>query len=269
MTEIFVTRVDVPVLPSVDHSVLEPEVGGQWEWCWAVALPYRAMSTPSVGSPMPTAPRAGEDFMGFLGHWTALQSLLTYSLGWTRHDRGLRWWYDAGKPTDDPRLALIDAVWERDGNLLAYAEWCHDRLGSFDHQALTEWAEYDPAPDDISGEWTRRLCAVRDAETHFEMTPHGKHLEGGDHSAGPASSSQVGAMTVVDKSSRRALYDSESALGWYRGLIELGSGLPTLYEQSWHVDVHVRQIGYVGTYRRSRKTGLWFAGPHKYHSVGN
>jgi hypothetical protein len=35
------------------------------------------------------------------------------------------------------------------------------------------------------------------------------------------------------------------------------------------VDVFVRQIGFVGTYRRSRDTGLWFAGQHRYHAVGN
>lgn len=269
MTEFFLTRVDVPNLPSVDHSVLEAEVGGQWEWCWAVALPYRAMATPSVGSPMPAAPRVGEDSMGFLGYWTALQSLLTYSFGWTRYDRGLRWWYDAGKPTDDPRLALIDAVWERDGNLLAYAEWCQDRLGQFDHQALAEWSIYDPRPDGLSGDWTRTLRAVREAQAHFELSPHGKHLEGGDHAAGPASSPYVGSIVVIDRLARSAIYTCESAMGWYRGLVELGSELPELGSASWHVEVHVRTIGFLGTYRKSRVTGLWFAGRHRHHIVGN
>ena len=32
MTEFVLTRVDVPTLPTVDHSGLEAEVGGQWEW---------------------------------------------------------------------------------------------------------------------------------------------------------------------------------------------------------------------------------------------
>ncbi|MCU1509500.1 MAG: hypothetical protein JWQ12_1765 [Glaciihabitans sp.] len=218
---------------------------------------------------MPTAPRVGEDFMGFLGYWTALQSFLTYSFGWTRHDRGLRWWYDAGRPTVDPRLALINAVWERDGNLLPYTEWCHDRLSYFDHQALAEGTDYDPTPDDLSGDWTRTLAEVRGDQIPRELSPHGKHLEGGDHAAGPASSTYRGSIALIDRPARRAVYTCESVMGWYRGLVELSAELPELGDSSWHVDVYVRPIGFLGTYRQSRETGLWFAGQHRHHTVGN
>ena len=53
------------------------------------------------------------------------------------------------------------------------------------------------------------------------------------------------------------------------GLAVQGTQLPPLGESSWHVDVRVRPIEFLGTYRRSRVTGLWFAGQHRYHSVGN
>lgn len=269
MGEYVITRVEQPRLEPVNHAQVDPQVGGQWEWCWAVPLPYRALSTPSVGAPMPAKPRSGVDFMQYLGYWTALQSFLTYSFGWTRHDRGLRWWYDAGNPTEDPRFALIEAVWERDGSLLAYTEWCHSRLGMFGHQALTEWTEYDGRSDVLSSEWQRRLRSVSEQQDFDGTSPHGKHLEGGDHSAGPAVRGHDSALTITDRTSRRAVYTSRSALGWYRGLVELGESLPVLRNASWRVDVYVQSIGFVGTYRRSRQTGLWFAGQHRFHLVGN
>lgn len=269
MANFFLTRVEQPRLGNVDHAELDPQVGGQWEWCWAVPLPYRALNTPSVGAPMPAAPRSGVDFMQYLGYWTTLQSFLTYSLGWPRHDRGLRWWYDAGKPIDDPRFALLDAIWERDGNLLAYLEWCHDRLGFFDHQPLAKWTDYDGKPDTLTSDWKRRLEVLNQQQGTDGTSPHGMHLEGGDHSAGPAAGGFEAALTVTDSAARRAVYISTTASGWYRGLVELGSKLPPSSNASWRVDVYVQSIGFVGNYRRSRETGLWFAGRHRFHSVGN
>ena len=43
--------------------------------------------------------------------------LMAFSLGWTRPSRGLRRWYDAGQPTDDPHFGLIADVWAADGQL--------------------------------------------------------------------------------------------------------------------------------------------------------
>jgi hypothetical protein len=45
--------------------------------------------------------------------------LIDFRLAWTRPYRGLRWWYDAGKPANDPCLALItDVVCHLDGTTL-------------------------------------------------------------------------------------------------------------------------------------------------------
>jgi hypothetical protein len=58
-------------------------------------------------------------------------------------------------------------------------------------------------------------------------------------------------------------------VGWYRQLTTLGAQLPDLGNRSWHVDVVVRTIGFMGTYRHSRRTGLWFNGPHRLHEIGS
>lgn len=36
----------------------------------------------------------------------------------------------------------------------------------------------------------------------------------------------------------------------------------------WQVDVFDRQVGYLGRYRQSRETGLWFTGRHSVHMWG-
>lgn len=39
--------------------------------------------------------------------------------------------------------------------------------------------------------------------------------------------------------------------------------------RSWRIEVFVRRFGHVGVFRRSRETGRWFAGKHRFHIVGN
>lgn len=74
---------------------------------------------------MPVDPRELLDGTGFserahahgIAYFATLQSFLTYSFGWTRHDKGLLWWLDRGLRADDARFALIRDVWFADGLL--------------------------------------------------------------------------------------------------------------------------------------------------------
>ena len=85
------------------------------EWVPAV---HQALAGPQARRPMLRAPEPGDDFWpGALGYWSALLHLLVYGFGWSRPDRGLRWWYDAGRPADDPKLALLREIWDADGQL--------------------------------------------------------------------------------------------------------------------------------------------------------
>ena len=64
-------------------------------------LVFRALASPLTHELILAAPQTG-DFGPPLAYWSALLNLLIYSFGWARPDRGLRWWYGAGKPTDAP-----------------------------------------------------------------------------------------------------------------------------------------------------------------------
>ncbi len=102
-------RLEVPSWASSTSSdVIDADslLGGQAEWNHAVPFVFRFLASPATEL-LPTPPRIGDPMHVGLGYWTPLLHVLLYSLGWAHPDHGLRWWYDAGKPTeDDPRLRL-------------------------------------------------------------------------------------------------------------------------------------------------------------------
>lgn len=74
---------------------------------------------------------------------------------------------------------------------------------------------------------------------------------------------------MLDKLRRRAVFVNDRADDWYATLADVASALPDLGNRSWHVDVYVRSVGFMGTFRRSRVTGLWLTGRHSLHMTGN
>lgn len=293
-----VHRVMMPELPP-DSSIADD---GQSEWVWAVPLPYRLLADPRGAGTMPASPRdaLATDRYGNtqgrfghgLGYFACLQSFLTYSFGWTRHDRGIRAWHESGRPTDDPRLALIDAVWGEDRMLLRYAAWCTDAasgrgetwLGEPLHAFMATPADLTPMAHDDA--WDAIVRAERAAAMGDDLTtsPWGMHLGLGGHigapsawhgtaarpAGGSASPAWRARMVGADPVRRRATYVSDGVYGWYAGLASLGSELAdTPGGSSWRVDVFVKPYGFLGTYRRSRLTGLWFSGRHRHHAMGN
>lgn len=244
------------------------ETSGQWEWCWAVPLPYRVLAAPASMMPMPAAPSQRDDFMLSLGYWACLQSFLTFSFGWTRHDKGLIAWYDSGCPTEDARFALLQKIWHDDGTLERYIEWVvsqNDRTGPMTAYA----ANLDTRPMRLTSEWTSRMTRLRVEARDLAasgLSPYEKHLEQGHHISGPTSRSKA---ELVMRTSTSGVLTSRSAIGWYDALAHLGGQAQGNQPTSVRIDVHVRPIGFLGTYRRSRVTGLWFSGPHRYHSIGN
>lgn len=270
--------------PSLD---IVPEAGGQDGWVWAVPLPYQALAAPWSTAPMPASPRdVGEHegrFEHQLGYYSCLLSFLTYSFGWTRPDKGLLWWYSNGMPTDDDRLALITDTWHADGTLIGFLAWLASRP-SLDAapDTLGPFAKHlDESPLQLDGTWELQL---REALALEPWSGGGDplHLGSGWHISAPsrgrtprqasseAASKRSSRIVGVDAASRTATFVSDTIEGWYAGLVVAGERLPSRADgRSWRVDVFVKSIGFLGTYRMSRVTGLWFSGQHRYHSVGN
>ncbi|MHC5796478.1 hypothetical protein ACVXZ4_09990 [Lacisediminihabitans sp. FW035] len=228
--------------------------------------------------PIPAVPASGITGPDSLGYWSALQWLLTYTLGWKSHGRGLRNWYDAGKPTDDLRLALVSEVWDRDGLLDQYLAWAHTDSAAEASRPLDWIADVVSADAGVIGPrwsvWLREIEArAKRASGSSYYQPHEQHLEEGMHVGGGIDHSNTSVvdatLSVVSRPLKLAVLTVPSMIGWYSTLNRMAAQLPPIGAQSWHVEVYTKTTGYLGSYRRSRQTGLWFTGKHRFHQMGS
>lgn len=241
-------------------------------WTWALPLVFQSLASPSTAR-FPQHPGGGphEVEPGVLGYWAALQGFLTYVLGWRRHDRGLRWWIDQGRPTADPRLAFLAEVWGADGAVEPYLFWVQslprDRNpGAF----FQDHAWHD---DDLDLGWSLWQTEQELAKVGAYPRPFGLHLENGDHIAdlGPVT---VGAHDMpprmtYNSTSQEAVFETQTLAQAFDYLAAMGGALPATAGAEWRVHLYARTAGFLGTYRQSWRTGFWFSGPHRHHSPGN
>jgi hypothetical protein len=246
--------------------------GGQVEWAFAIPWVFRALASPATGERILAAPKPGDDYSAATGYWSALLNLLIYSFGWVRPDLGLRWWYEAGKPTDDLRLRLIANTWDSDGQLDWFAAWLWSNSLAAPIAALrTDASATGRLPVAIDSDWL--AAQQRSAQAAAIPTPivggwDPLHLS--VHCSGPLEDARSEVLLLQSSRDRaRAVLVLDSLIGWYRALASYGAALPHIGERSWRVDVMVKPVGWLGTYRQSRETGLWFSGPHHLHMEGN
>jgi hypothetical protein len=202
--------------------------------------------------------------------------MLMYSLGWARPDLGLWWWYQNDKPSNDPRLQLLSEIFDRDGQLDWFAAWLwtvgfNERV----HLPLYEfsgWRDLEPdrtaAIDRVWVALQERGSAASDIRSPLGGGSDGLHLT--MHCTGPLESGWAEPQMLYSQSRSGpfAAVVLESMVGWYRHLCIAGENLCSSFDQSCWVDVFVRPTGWLGTFRRSEETGLWFSGSHRFHRPG-
>ena len=240
--------------------------GEQAEWGFAIPWVYQALADPTGGRPMLRAPQRGDDsWPGALAYWGSLLHLLVYGFGWSRPDRGLRWWYDAGKPTHDLKLALLSEVWEADGQLDWFAAW----VWTDGRRKYLPELEFVDGPQLVDRQW---LCSVEDQiQKSGAPAPYGGgtdplHLTG--HIDGPTRDVPHGAVVSPGIAGGAAVLAARSMEGWYRELLHRRD-LHDLDCDSSGVEVIVEPVGSLGVFRRSPVTALWFSCSHGVHLVGN
>ncbi|WP_208545114.1 hypothetical protein [Rathayibacter sp. VKM Ac-2760] len=253
---------------------LESDFGGQFEWFWGAPDVMRAAASSGALRRLPASPRYGDPHAQSLGYWSALQTLLLHRLGWTRPDLGLTWWYEAGKPSDDATLRTIREVWDADGNLDIILAWLLRRRAVFPvgrpGQACTPSADSERPLPDRWDRWLRDYQASPRASSYEWINlleGDSLHLSGHIGDDGTVDSSAY--LVPIDPARRKAVFVTSAADAWYADLKRRGDRLTVTGNRSWNVDVFIKPIGFVGTYRRSMQTGLWFTGRHRYHIVGN
>ncbi|MAT04733.1 MAG: hypothetical protein CL424_06795 [Acidimicrobiaceae bacterium] len=250
------------------------QYGAQPEWGWAIPPMYELLNSSNRIGRFPRFSHARDGFTDHsvsLAYWNALIHLLVYSFGWRQPGRGMLRWYQDGKPLDDVRFQLIHDLWHADGSLDDFVYWLLDRFEQgasgvevLDHLVGKEPSH--PAPASPDSAWLAQWIDVPTAPGE-QSAGYGLHLE--VHWTTPLDEVRDPASTTLKspKSDRRAAFLADSMIGWYRQLHEVK--LPDLGDRSWYVDVVVKPVGHLGTFRRSRQTGRYFAGPHRYHLYGH
>lgn len=80
-------------------------------WCQHIPMLHRALADPVMVGQLP---QATDDLRleEACACWETLHYLLTALLGWESPGHGLAWWYQAGRPEDDPLLKLALKHWD-------------------------------------------------------------------------------------------------------------------------------------------------------------
>lgn len=252
----------------------EEACGEQLEWGFALPMLYRRLASPHSFEPFVEAPRPGQDHdEGPAAYWTALAHLIIYSFAWLQPHEGLDRLL-ADPVLGDPRTELIEEIWGADGMLHWFAAYLHASpcAPRGYRSPLATFAQTPPNDDDdhLVPPWIDEVLDETDrSETVAPMNRGGGDmLHISDHISGPVEVPRAEADLVLDRHRPRAVLTCDSGFGWYRTLTEAGATLPDDWP-AWHLEVYCRPLGYLGNYRCSEETGLWYAGPHELHSLGN
>ena len=173
---------------------------------------------------------------------------------------------------DDPRLRFISDLWVADGQLDFFAAWLWETPAIYNAERMEELTGHKRGRGVVTTDprWLEEVRAR--ALTSGVQVPIGGgwdplHLS--VHSSAPLERATTGATLLRSGSDRReATLVLDSMAGWYSALAGHGNDLTPLGDRSWRVDVFVRPVGWLGTFRRSRETGLWFSGRHRHHVRG-
>jgi hypothetical protein len=237
----------------------------------AIVSLFRILAQPEAPGVFIRAPKPKDPLWVSMQYWYPLVHMLRYSLGWARLDKGLWWWFEQGKPRTDPRLRILSDLYDADGLLDGFCAWLWSGgagvpgSDGFEQFGWTDAGDRVPAKPN----WvTSTLSAVRESGQPAGHGDYGVlHLVG--HAQIPLNGrNRPFQLLHSNVTERRAIVVFENLVGWYHGLNDVQSSLPKLDNQSWYLDVVVKPVGWMGTYRRSRSTGIWFSGQHRFHTPG-
>jgi len=250
----------------------------QIEWCRLVPSLHAVLADPEGRHPLPRYdPRW--NLAQACAFWETAVYLLRFLLGWSDPGKGLSWWYQRDfDDQGDMRLKVLREVWCTNGQMDLLAAW-YWRGG--DDECFEGMRRLAPRLKATSGptsdgypppawwaEFERRFTGSgRAAHDPFHGGSNALHL-GHSRSTAWLSDEPTGWISA-DTSTHRAALVLDAAKGWYGALAAHGALLPDIGGHSWRVDVFVKPIGWLGTFRRSRDSGLWFLGKHSIHAAGN
>ena len=211
-----------------------------------------------------------------MAYWEAAVYFLDCFLGWSHPGLGLARYYERSplEAGTHPLLSLFGEVWNSRHELDLLAMWVwtsYHRMGS-GLESLMNPGERLPIPADLPVQPTASwMEGFRRRFT--ETTVPGLHpYQGGSnplhlgYNLALERSQSPGELILGDPERREARFLHPTMEGWYAGLHDQCAEAGAL---GWRVDVVVPGFGWVGRFRRSPATGLWYRGSHEEHLLGN
>jgi hypothetical protein len=261
----------------------DPSLVGQHNWCFLIPRLHAALANPRADVTFPRLAHT-DDNEPVHAFWETALYMLHFLLGWADPGRGLEWWYRGGrKGLGDPCLSVLRRIWVADEDFDLFAAWCWERgtthgvrgsyaVGIEDLVAIRVNERPRPPAGFFDAAWwkgVQRRKASR-SEPYVPNPYFGgtNSLHLGHSRDACDKDSMPGLLLHSESRERRAVLVLEQARGWYRQLLLHGQALPSVGQRSWHVDVLVKPVGWLGTFRRSRVSGLWFRGKHSIHMAG-
>lgn len=264
-------------VPDVDaHDSLDFIFNDHGPWTRYLAEAWQQTSVPehAIASRRPQAGPDGHiDVFERAAYWAPLLHLSSYALGWTRPEIGFWRWEKMGRPREDPILATIDSRYGQDLEMMyAWLAWSGaNRLRSDFFGLEPEINNARGLPSGLEtisrrmheGPWDRFN------KGHFAGSGDPLHLV--DHLELQRHSNVEPTLQEVDLQ-----VDGETT-----DYVLIGHQVPSLFRfldcgvprvtngRSTRVGLLCPPIGWLGIYRNSRETDLWFRGKHRWHTLGN
>ncbi len=258
---------DIP--PSGDSILV-----GDPRWCFLIPRLHAALASgtadvvfPKLADDVPTAP--------VCAFWETAYYMLRHLLRWTDPGLGLRWWWLARMPhLDDERLRLLKTIWASDRDFPLFMAWCWTSAprgwkgeATFEDRRSFESFGSEPLARVVARRFKENVA--RGTGLHpfagegYNPLHLGHSCEFNGYQEPP-----LYELFRADERGRNAVLMLDRAIHWPQALAIAGATLPDLGDRSWHVHVVVKPMGWLGVFRRSRVTGLWFQGRHSVHMAG-
>lgn len=254
-------------------------MGDLGPWPSLVPAMWRALADVSGTHAFPKPPKQAEPSDEMIAYWAPLPELLRYSLGWRPsgsqplNDRvhlgsGIRELLaHEDEFVDDACVRFLLTVWGRD-NLLAFAAWALDDRSELDRLSDETYLR-DVKSQGLAGPSAASLALIGSDRDVLHLSTHwSSPLSPADRADGADGQDLLALNPEHEPPTAVLVLDRYE--GWATALALVGEQLPPPETgRAWRVEVLVRPIGWLGTYRRSTQSGLWFAGRHALHALGH
>lgn len=248
----------------------------------------RAVNNPDCSWAVPSDPQDTTVLPSYIRYWFCLAAVLVGHLGWRQAAVGLARWINQGMLDDGAVLTQVRHLWgsyaaslmtETGRNILEIMtdqvlgsnESSKNQITSFEASVSPEKLQLQHAIDTklaADAKWAAPIVGGWDP---LHLTTHVVSVLGPALCSSEMDLDKVSILHDEPNSTNvRATLVLENGTPWYAALKRAGDRLPQRPDgRSWRVDVVSKDFGYIGEFRKSRVTGLWFSGKHSSHMLGN